>query len=260
VVEVLNRRAAGEDLVSVAVDFIRSLGLGPATDVFLAALTGADPGAVLRDIIEPANVIVTGVRSEPIVVQAVQEVAQTAAVAATQAAEVAAVAATQAAEVAAASGDEAPAAVATAAAAAATTAAAVATAAADAASSATTVQTAASAAATAQQAAQTATNAAQTATATTTATTTTGAAAMPQLPANLGTMTEAQKIAWYRATLAAGFTNESIRAAVEAVYGRQSDSDWTYLRAKAAAQPAAPAGGGAGLLIAAAAAAYFLLG
>jgi len=88
---------------------------------------------------------------------------------------------------------------------------------------------------------------------------TTGAPAMPQLPANLGTMTEAQKIAWYRATLAAGFTNESIRAAVEAVYGRQSDSDWTYLRAKAS--QAAPAGGagGAGLLIAAAAA-YFLLG
>jgi predicted kinase len=76
-------------------------------------------------------------------------------------------------------------------------------------------------------------------------------------------MTEAQKIAWYRATLAAGFTNEAIRAAVEARYGRQSDSDWTYLRAKAAqtaAQTAAPAGGGAGLLIAAAAAAYFLLG
>jgi len=97
-------------------------------------------------------------------------------------------------------------------------------------------------------------------TATTTATT--GAPAMPQLPANLGTMTEAQKIAWYRATLAAGFTNEAIRAAVEAVYGRQSDSDWTYLRAKAAqtaAQTAAPAGG-AGLLVAAAAAAYFLLG
>jgi len=148
VVEVLNRRAAGEDLVSVAVDFIRSLGLGPATDVFLAALTGADPGAVLRDIIEPANVIVTGVRSEPIVVvQAVQEVAQTAAVAATQAAELAV-----------ASGDQAAAAVATAAAVAATNAA-------NAASSATTVQTAASAAATAQQAAQTATTAAQTATA-----------------------------------------------------------------------------------------------
>jgi hypothetical protein len=92
--------------------------------------------------------------------------------------------------------------------------------------------------------------------------TTTGAPAMPQLPANLGTMTEAQKIAWYRATLAAGFTNEAIRAAVEARYGRQSDSDWTYLRAKAAqtaTQTAAPAGGGAGLLIAAAAA-YFLLG
>ena len=90
---------------------------------------------------------------------------------------------------------------------------------------------------------------------------TTGAPAMPQLPANLGTMTEAQKIAWYRATLAAGFTNEAIRAAVEARYGRQSDSDWTYLRAKAAqtaAQTAASAGG-AGLLIAAAAA-YFLLG
>jgi hypothetical protein len=244
VVEVLNRRAAGEDLVSVAVDFIRSLGLGPATDVFLAALTGADPGAVMRDIIEPANVIVTGVRSEPIVVvQAVQEVAQTAAVAATQAAEVAV-----------ASGDEAAAAVATAAAAAATNAA-------NAATSATTVQTAASAAATAQQAAQTATTAAQTATAAATTTvTTTGDLAMPQLPANLGTMTEAQKIAWYRATLAAGFTNEAIRAAVEAVYGRQSDSDWTYLRTKAAAQPAAPAGGGAGLLVAAAAAAFFLLG
>lgn len=80
---------------------------------------------------------------------------------------------------------------------------------------------------------------------------------MPQLPANLGTMTEAQKIAWYRATLAAGFTNEAIRAAVESRYGRQSDSDWTYLRAKAS--QAAPAAGGAGLLIAAAAA-YFLLG
>ena len=91
--------------------------------------------------------------------------------------------------------------------------------------------------------------------------TTTGAPTMPQLPANLGTMTEAQKIAWYRATRAAGFTNEAIRAAVEARYGRQSDSDWTYLRAKAAqpaTQTAAPAGG-AGLLIAAAAA-YFLLG
>jgi len=123
------------------------------------------------------------------------------------------------------------------------------------------VQTAASAAATAQQAAQTATTAAQTATAAATTTvTTTGDLAMPQLPANLGTMTEAQKIAWYRATLAAGFTNEAIRAAVEAVYGRQSDSDWTYLRTKAAAQPAAPAGGGAGLLVAAAAAAFFLLG
>jgi hypothetical protein len=83
---------------------------------------------------------------------------------------------------------------------------------------------------------------------------------MPQLPANLGTMTEAQKVAWYRATLAAGFTNEAIRAAVEARYGRQSDSDWTYLRAKAAqTAQAATAGGGAGLLIAAAAA-YFLLG
>jgi hypothetical protein len=58
---------------------------------------------------------------------------------------------------------------------------------------------------------------AQTATATATTTvTTTGGPAMPQLPANLGTMTEAQKIAWYRATLAAGFTNEAIRAAVEA--------------------------------------------
>jgi hypothetical protein len=258
VVEVLNRQAAGEDLVSVAVDFIRSMGLGPATDVFLAALTGADPGAVLRDIIEPANVIVTGVRSEPIViVQAVQEVAQTAAVAATQAAEVAV-----------ASGDEVAAAVATAAAAAATNAA-------NAASSATTVQTAASAAATAQQAAQTATTAAQSAedeipglgttmpltVPDTTTDTTTGAAAMPQLPANLGTMTETQKIAWYRATLAAGFTNEAIRAAVEARYGRQSDSDWTYLRAKAAqTAQAATAGGGAGLLLAAAAAAFFLLG
>ena len=80
---------------------------------------------------------------------------------------------------------------------------------------------------------------------------------MIQLPANLGTMTEAQKIAWYRATLAAGNTDAAIRAAVEATYGRQSDSSWTYLRAKAA--QAAPAGGGAGLLIAAAAA-YFLLG
>ena len=84
-----------------------------------------------------------------------------------------------------------------------------------------------------------------------------GAPAMIQLPANLGTMTEAQKIAWYRATLAAGNTDAAIRAAVEATYGRQSDSSWTYLRAKAA--QAAPAGGGAGLLIAAAAA-YFLLG
>jgi hypothetical protein len=87
--------------------------------------------------------------------------------------------------------------------------------------------------------------------------TTTGAPAMIQLPANLGTMTEAQKIAWYRATLAAGNTDAAIRAAVEATYGRQSDSSWTYLRAKAA--QTGGAAGGAGLLIAAAAA-YFLLG
>lgn len=87
-----------------------------------------------------------------------------------------------------------------------------------------------------------------------------GAPAMIQLPANLGTMTEAQKIAWYRATLAAGNSDAAIRAAVEATYGKQSDSSWTYLRAKAAqAGGAAAGGGGAGLLIAAAAA-YFLLG
>ena len=83
-----------------------------------------------------------------------------------------------------------------------------------------------------------------------------GAPAMIQLPANLGTMTEAQKIAWYRATLAAGNTDAAIRSAVEATYGRQSDSSWTYLRAKAAQTDGAA--GGAGLLLAAAA--YFLLG
>lgn len=84
-----------------------------------------------------------------------------------------------------------------------------------------------------------------------------GAPAMIQLPANLGTMTEAQKIAWYRATLAAGNSDAAIRAAVESRYGPQSNESWTYLRSKAGA--AAAGGGGAGLLIAAAAA-YFLLG
>lgn len=85
----------------------------------------------------------------------------------------------------------------------------------------------------------------------------TGAPAMIQLPANLGTMTEAQKVAWYRATLAAGNTDAAIRAAVESRYGPQTNESWTYLRNKAGA--AAAGGGGAGLLIAAAAA-YFLLG
>lgn len=89
----------------------------------------------------------------------------------------------------------------------------------------------------------------------------TGAPAVIQLPANLNTLTEAQKIAWYRATLAAGNSDAAIRAAVEATYGKQPDSSWTYLRTKAAQAGGAAAGGGggAGLLIAAAAA-YFLLG
>jgi hypothetical protein len=87
-----------------------------------------------------------------------------------------------------------------------------------------------------------------------------GAPAMLNVPNDLTQRTEAQKIAWYRAALAAGFSNEEIRAAVEAKFGRVSDTDWTYLRAKAAqTAQAATAGGGAGLLIAAAAA-YFLLG
>lgn len=118
-------------------------------------------------------------------------------------------------------------------------------------------QTAEDAAAIAEVAQTAADSATTTTTATTTATT--GAPAMLQLPANLSTMNEAQKVAWYRATLAAGNSDAAIRAAVESVYGRQSDTDWTYLRAKAAQAGAGAAGGGAGLLIAAAAA-YFLLG
>jgi hypothetical protein len=82
-------------------------------------------------------------------------------------------------------------------------------------------------------------------------------AAMLNVPNDLTSRTEAQKIAWYRSALAAGFSNEEIRAAVEAKFGAVPDTQWAYLRSKAAY--AAPAGG-AGLLIAAAAAAYFLLG
>jgi len=82
-------------------------------------------------------------------------------------------------------------------------------------------------------------------------------AAMLNVPNDLTQRTEAQKIAWYRSALAAGFSNEEIRAAVEAKFGAVPDTQWAYLRSKAAY--AAPAGG-AGLLIAAAAAAYFLLG
>ena len=133
--------------------------------------------------------------------------------------------------------------------------------AADTAAQAVTVQEAQDAAQTATTAAQNATAAAETVTTTATTTaTTTGAPTMLTVPNDLPQRTEAQKIAWYRSALAAGFSNDAIRAAVEAKFGRVSDTDWTYLRAKAAQAAPAAAGGGAGLLIAAAAAAYFLLG
>jgi hypothetical protein len=81
------------------------------------------------------------------------------------------------------------------------------------------------------------------------------------IPADLATRTEAQKIAWYRATLLAGYLEADIRAAVESKFGRQTDEDWLYLR-RAAAKPAesAQAAGGGMVLLLAAAAAYFLLG
>ena len=86
-----------------------------------------------------------------------------------------------------------------------------------------------------------------------------GAPTVIQVPDNLSAMTAAQKVAWYRATLAAGHSDAAIRSAVEAKYGPQTDANWGYLRSQAGAGAAGGAGAGAGLLIAAAAA-YFLLG
>lgn len=82
------------------------------------------------------------------------------------------------------------------------------------------------------------------------------------VPADIATWTAAQKIQWYRLRIAAGYSDAAIRAAVEAVVGKQTDEAWNYLKAQAATggAGAGAAGGNAGTLILAAAAAYFLLG
>lgn len=90
---------------------------------------------------------------------------------------------------------------------------------------------------------------------TSTSTTVDTGAAMLTVPNDLTSRTAAQKVAWYRAAIAAGYSDAAIRAAVETKFGAMSSADWSYLRTQAAYS--APAG--AGLLIAAAAA-YFLLG
>ena len=75
------------------------------------------------------------------------------------------------------------------------------------------------------------------------------------VPAGIANQTAAAKIAYYASLRNAGYSNEEIRAAVEAVVGAQPDADWMYLQEQAGFGPA-----NTGLLIAAAAAAFFLLG